>query len=162
MTQPLRFVVRRQPAADAIHVSLRVPSAVECIEEAVELVVRHCLAGAEASANARFRLRVALSEALANAVIRGNGEDVRKCVLVRAELTDEQICLHVTDEGDGFDAQAAPDAPCPEVHETSGRGLFLIRHLVDDVRFNARGNSICMTLRRRADGSTTSWAASPG
>lgn len=163
MTQPLRLCVRRSADAELVLVTVRVPSHVDCIEEAVDLVTRHCLAGATAPPRMRFRLQVALSEALANAIIRGNREDARKWVYVQAELGDQMITLHVTDEGDGFDPDAVPDVCRDEgLLEASGRGLFLIRHLVDDVRFNDRGNSICMTLRRLADGSTTSSAASPG
>ncbi len=154
-TLPLRLCVRRtppppEPARGPVRVSLRLPSDVACIEEAVNLVVRHCLAGASTSPRMRFRLQVALSEALANAVIRGNCEDCSKQVAVQAEIGPDTICIHVTDEGEGFDPRHLPDATCPEALEApNGRGLFLIRHLVDDVHFNSRGNSICMTLRRR-------------
>jgi len=54
----------------------------------------------------------------------------------------------VADDGDGFDPGALPD---PTRHEhllrDTGRGLFVIRHLVDGVDFNAKGNAICLTLR---------------
>jgi serine/threonine-protein kinase RsbW len=97
----------------------------------------------------RFRLQVALSEALANAIVRGNREDASKRVWVQADLGPDQICLHVTDEGDGFDTASLPDALRPEgVWLEGGRGLFLIHRMVDDVHFNTQGNSICMTLRR--------------
>lgn len=163
MTLPLRLCVRRTADEGQVLVTVRVPSHVDCIEEAVDLVTRHCLAGVTAPPRMRFRLQVALSEALANAIIRGNREDSHKWVYVRAELGDQMINLHVTDEGDGFDPDTIPDACRAEaLLESSGRGLYLIRHLVDDVRFNDRGNSICMTLRRLGGGSTTSSAASPG
>ena len=72
MTSPLRLCVRRSPAPDAegaaTLVTLRLPSDVTCIEEAVELVTRHCLAGHAATRTIRFRLQVVLSEALANAM----------------------------------------------------------------------------------------------
>jgi serine/threonine-protein kinase RsbW len=134
----------------AYTVNLRLPSEVEFVEQAVHLVTRHCLAGVEASPKIRFRLQVALSEALANAILRGNCEDCSKTVLVTAELRPEQITIQVTDEGEGFDPSAVTDALAPErLEDTRGRGLFLIRRLVDSVTFNERGNSICMTLRRR-------------
>ena len=54
-----------------------------------------------------------------------------------------------TDEGPGFDPTAVPEPIRPEqLDEANGRGLYLIRKLVDSVEFNERGNSICMTLRR--------------
>jgi serine/threonine-protein kinase RsbW len=153
MTSPLRLCVRRSPAPEAegaaTLVTLRLPSDIGCIEEAVELVTRHCLAGHEATESIRFRLRVVLSEALSNAIVRGNCEDCNKWVDVRAELGPEAISVYVTDEGPGFDPSTIPEPVRPEqLDEASGRGLFLIRKLVDAVQFNPQGNSICMILRR--------------
>jgi serine/threonine-protein kinase RsbW len=153
MTSPLRLCVRRSPAQDAegpaTLVTLRIPSDVSCIEEAVELVTRHCLAGHQATRTIRFRLQVVLSEALANAILRGNREATDKWVDVRAELRAEVIRVYVTDEGAGFDPGTIPEPILPEqIDEAGGRGLFLIRKLVDAVHFNEQGNSICMILRR--------------
>jgi serine/threonine-protein kinase RsbW len=153
MTAPLLLCVRRTSASEvagsATLVTLRLPSDVNCIEEAVELVTRHCLAGHQATKTTRFRLRVVLSEALTNAIVRGNGEDRTKWVDVRAELVPEVIRVSVTDEGPGFDPEAIPEPLQPEqLDVATGRGLFLIRKLVDTVQFNERGNSICMILRR--------------
>ena len=153
MTSPLRLCVRRSSASEARDsatlVTLRLPSDVNCIEEAVELVTRHCLAGHHTTKTIQFRLRVVLSEAISNAVVRGNGEDRTKWVDVRAELVPESIRVSVTDEGPGFNPEAVPEPLRPEqLDEAGGRGLYLIRKLVDAVQFNERGNSICMILRR--------------
>jgi serine/threonine-protein kinase RsbW len=153
MTSPLRLCVRRTSASDArgaaTLVTLRVPSDVNCIEEAVELVTLHCLAGHQATQTIRFRLRVVLSEALSNAIVRGNCEDRNKWVDVRAELVPDVIRVSVTDQGPGFDPETVPEPIRPEqLDEARGRGLFLIRKLVDAVQFNEQGNSICMILRR--------------
>jgi serine/threonine-protein kinase RsbW len=153
MTSPLRLCVRRSPAPEAegaaTLVTLRLPSDIGCIEEAVELVTRHCLAGHRATKTIRFKLQVVLSEALANAILRGNQESVDKWVEVRAELRAEVIRVHVTDEGPGFDPSTVPEPIQPDqIDEAGGRGLFLIRKLVDAVQFNEQGNSICMILRR--------------
>ena len=113
MTSPLRLCVRRSTAPDAegaaTLVTLRLPSDVTCIEEAVELVTRHCLAGHAATRTIRFRLQVVLSEALANAILRGNRESLDKWVDIRAELHDEVIRVHVTDQGPGFDPDSVPE-----------------------------------------------------
>jgi serine/threonine-protein kinase RsbW len=153
MPSPLRLCVRRSPAQDlggpGVLVTLRLPSEVACIEQAVELVTRHCLAGHDAPGRIRFRLQVVLSEALSNAIMRGNQEDRGKWVHVRAELGPDVIRLEVTDEGPGFNPSAIPEPVRPEqLDEANGRGLYLIRKLVDAVQFNEQGNSICMILRR--------------
>jgi anti-sigma regulatory factor (Ser/Thr protein kinase) len=153
-TSALRLCVRRRrspgPRGSTVEVSLRVPSDVTCIEEVVDLILRHCCSGSWSSRRLRFKMRVAMAEALANAIVAGNGEDRTKSVDVHAELFEDVIRIHVTDQGSGFDPATitAPLDP-EELENPSGRGLFLIRNLVDDVVFNPQGNSICMTLRRR-------------
>lgn len=155
MTAPLpaslQLCVRRRPdpAGASVRVSLRVPSDVACIEEVVDLLMRHCTHSAWLCRRLRFNLRVALAEALANAIVAGNHEDRAKSVLVEADLDRDQVRVEVTDEGDGFDPATitAPLLP-DELDRPNGRGLFLIQQLVDHVAFNDRGNSICLTLRR--------------
>lgn len=154
VTAPLRVCVRRTPnpgrAGSVVRVETRLPSDIGIVEEAVELIVRHCLSGTRASQRFRFNLCVVLSECLANAIICGNGEDPAKQVDVRLELWSDRVTVLVTDEGDGFDPAAVKDPTHPgELDEPCGRGLFLIRSLADEVRFNPKGNAICLTLRRR-------------
>lgn len=132
-----------------MEITLRVPTELDVVEEAVDLVARHCLACGLPPRAARFNLRVALAEALANAIIYGNRMDPEKSVDVRVVVSDTGLTLHVCDQGDGFDPSSVPDPTLPERRELEdGRGLFLIRQLVDEVRFNDRGNAICMILRR--------------
>ena len=137
-------------AAPRTLVTLRLPSDVACIEEAVELVTRHCLAGHDAPhERPGSGSRSCSREALSNAIMRGNREDRGKWVDVRAELGAEVIRLDVTDEGPGSIPTAVPEPIRPEqLDEANGRGLYLIRKLVDAVNFNEQGNSICMILRR--------------
>ena len=68
---------------------------------------------------------------------------------VRAEMLSSEIRVYVSDEGPGFDPSAVPDPIRPgQLDEACGRGLYLIRKLVDAVHFNEQGNTICMMLRR--------------
>jgi serine/threonine-protein kinase RsbW len=140
-----------RPATGGLEAELRltVPSDVAFIEEAVDLVARHLDASFADRRTIRFNLRVALTEALANAIVYGNAEDAAKRVGVRALFGPNTAQIEVTDEGGGFDYQSLPDPTVPFARmEPRGRGLFLIRQLVDEVRFNDLGNSICMILRR--------------
>jgi len=153
MTVPLRLSVRHtSPAGDAglaFQIALTVPTDLGLVEQAVDLVARHSLAAGLPPRRVRFHLRTALAEALANAMRYGNRLDGAKRVEVRVEFTVEAVHLHVTDEGDGFDPAVIPDPTAPDrIEEEGGRGLFLIRSLVDEIRFNAKGNALCMTLRR--------------
>lgn len=150
----LRLCVRRSPVPDdagpAARVELRLPTDVDCIEEAVALLTHHCLAGSRGGRRLRFRLEVVLAEAIANAILRGNRQDPAKTVLVSVLLRVPEIRIEVTDEGAGFDPASVPEPLEPErLREDGGRGIFLIRHLADAVSFNERGNSICAILLRR-------------
>ncbi len=133
----------------AVEISLRVPTDLTVVEEAVDLIARHCLASGLPPHTARFHLRVVLAEALANAIIYGNRLDPDKFVDVRVVVTRTGLTAQVCDQGDGFDPAGVPDPTEPgRLERADGRGLFLIRKLVDEVRFNERGNTICMVLRR--------------
>lgn len=132
-----------------MEIGLRVPTDLDVVEEAVDLVARHCVASGVPARAARFKVRVVLCEALANAIIYGNRLDPEKRVDVRVEVDGDDIMIHVCDEGTGFDPAVVPDPTVLErVDSEDGRGLFLIRKLVDEVRHNERGNAICMIMRR--------------
>jgi len=92
---------------------------------------------------ARFGLRVAFHEAFANAVKHGNKADPSKCVVAECSANGQMLKIRVTDEGDGFDAKAAIAMKSNPFHD-SGHGLVLIRNLMDEVSYNAKGNSISM------------------
>src|SRR5207247_543262 len=78
----------------------------------------------------------------------GNHHAPRQVVRVRAEAGRQAVHIHVTDAGAGFDPAAVPDPRLPgRLEREDGRGLFVLRSLVDHVAFNAAGNSICLTLR---------------
>ncbi len=152
MAEPLALHVRRAHRADpvgpVVEVSLRIPSDVAHVEAAVELLARHCLEPVGPTRRTAFRFRVAVADALANAIVYGNGGDPSRWVAVRAECRPTDLRVHVTDEGDGFDPDAVPDpVGTDDIERACGRGLFLIRNLSDRVEFSPRGNSLCMTFR---------------
>lgn len=82
---------------------------------------------------------VAVRESVINAIKHGNGNDEQKRVHVEfTPLADEArggIAIRVRDEGEGFDPRQLPDPLAPEnVLKSSGRGIFLIRHFMDEMR----------------------------
>ncbi|MEX2282947.1 MAG: ATP-binding protein [Gemmatimonadota bacterium] len=98
----------------------------------------------------RLNFRVGLTEALANAMLYGNCRDPEKHVRVEARLTSEEIMVQVTDEGRGFDPAKLSDPTLPTNRlRSGGRGIYLIKKLMDRVEFNERGNSITMVLLSR-------------
>ena len=92
-----------------------------------------------------FGMRLALEEALVNALKHGHGHDPAKSAHVRLRVTVEQVMVEVEDEGPGFDPSAVADALLPEnLERTCGRGLLLMRHYTTWVRFNDRGNRVTL------------------
>lgn len=133
--------------------SLELSNDPRIIGEAVQQVVdRSLAAGFDDADRLRLNLRVSVTEALANAMLNGNQKDPSKRVRLEARLRSDRLVIRVTDEGGGFDPRHLPDPTLPE-HRIlgSGRGIFLIRNLMDAVEFNDRGNSITMVLERAAD-----------
>lgn len=123
------------------------PNDLRCIEETVDFVVSRCSTCEEVARKLHLNFRVSLVEALSNAMIYGNGEDPSKRVHVEVFLEQGTVTARVTDEGAGFDPGGVPDPTVPlNVCRERGRGLFLMRELMDEVRFNARGNSVTLTL----------------
>jgi anti-sigma regulatory factor (Ser/Thr protein kinase) len=120
------------------------------VGDAVEAVVGCCESTAPLTARDRFRLCTVTAEALANAMLYGNREEPHRQVILELELVGRQIIVAVVDEGQGFDPGAVVElVDESECHAaTRGRGLFMIRHLAEQVRFNPEGNAIWVTLTR--------------
>ena len=95
-----------------------------------------------------FAVRLALEEALSNAIKHGNGLDPDKTVTVRFCVEPEKVQLVITDQGQGFDPAAVPDPTTNDhLEKPSGRGIALIRAYMDEVAYNSRGNEIRMVKR---------------
>jgi len=86
----------------------------------------------------------ALSGITVVAVQHGVGQRVRVEVTVR----EVEVTARVTDQGTGFDHTTVPDPTLPgNLSKSGGRGIFLMRSLMDEVRFNEEGNSVTLILR---------------
>lgn len=120
------------------------------VGDVVETVCAACFRQTPVSRRTQFRLCTVLAEALANAMLYGNGGDPSRQVTVDVELREDLIVIAVSDEGAGFNHNAVPLPIWDEsLESTRGRGLFMIHRLADDVAFNDQGNTIWMTLPRR-------------
>lgn len=98
-----------------------------------------------------FGVRLALEEALVNAIKHGNRVDPNKSVHVGCRLSRERIYIEVTDEGPGFRLDEVPD-PTDEINleKPSGRGIMLMRSFMTDIRYNDRGNC-CILEKARSE-----------
>ena len=127
---------------------LELPNDLRQIEHAVEYVMQRCAACRTYGRKLRLNFRVSLTEALSNAMLYGNGRDPGKRVRVEVIVREWEIKACITDEGTGFDPERIPDPTTPKNLERScGRGLFLMRELMDEVHYNAQGNQVTLILR---------------
>jgi serine/threonine-protein kinase RsbW len=132
-------------------IDVRIPSDVRFIEPIVGVVVQRCAEHAFSDKACRLNLPVALTEALSNAILRGNHEDTTKEVRVRATIDERSLVVEVEDEGAGFDLEACMVDPNLDgnLFREDGRGLILMCSLMDRVEcVSARANVVRLTLYR--------------
>lgn len=97
-------------------------------------------------------IEIALHEALVNAVVHGNHGDPRKHVHVHCRCEPDEISIMVRDEGQGFDAGRVPDPTAPEnIQSSHGRGIYLMRAYMDEVRLEESGRAVHMRKRARSN-----------
>lgn len=93
-----------------------------------------------------FSTELLLRESLTNAVIHGCLEDPRKRVWCVLRAKPGRLLIAIRDAGEGFDWRAVWDRR-PDVPETGGRGVEILRRYSDSVRFNRKGNSVTLVKR---------------
>lgn len=96
-----------------------------------------------------FGIRLAVEEALVNAIKHGNQMDSSRKVRVAFQVSQEKFEVLIADEGQGFDPCDVPDPTAPEnLERPCGRGIMLMRHYMTTVAYNERGNMVSMSKLR--------------
>lgn len=92
-------------------------------------------------------IMIAVTEAVNNAIKHGNKGDKSKMVSLGLILSENKIEFIIEDEGTGFNFNDLPDPTSPEnIDKTGGRGIFLMRHLCDEVSFKENGKSVMLVF----------------
>jgi len=88
-------------------------------------------------------IMIAVTEAVNNAIRHGNKNDSSKNVTISLSFEDGLIKFKISDEGNGFDYHNLPDPTAPEnIEKPGGRGIFLMKHLSDEVTFKDKGRVV--------------------
>jgi len=88
---------------------------------------------------------VAITEAVNNAIQHGNGNDKEKIVRLTCNSGPSEISFIIEDEGKGFDFSTLPDPTSNEnILKPNGRGIFLMKHLSDVLKFDEQGKKVEM------------------
>ena len=95
-------------------------------------------------------LLLALHEALANAVLHGCRNDASKTIHCTVEVDLSSLTIVIRDPGPGFDPHSAAQSTEAGVNTTQhGRGIFMMRSLVDEVSYRNGGSEVCLRKLRR-------------
>ena len=152
LIQALNHVSQSFHSTPFVELRQSFPSQVRVISQFVDQLMRFILhfRSADGSEN---DIEMALREALANAIVRGNAENAGKRVYVECRCyIDGEVSITVRDEGPGFDTSAVPDPTTPEGRLFEhGRGIYLMKTLMDEVSFEERGTIVHM--RKKSNGS---------
>ena len=125
------------------------PSEARRVQDRIERLLQEHLA----NDHDVFSIKLALEEALVNAIKHGNQYDRGKSVEVAYEIYPDRFVVRITDQGTGFDPADVPDPTAVEnLERPCGRGLMLMRHYMTEVNYNASGNSVHMTKVFRNNG----------
>lgn len=103
----------------------------------------------DVSAEKYNNILLALTEAVNNAIVHGNKNDIHKQIQLEFIITDSYIKVIVTDEGEGFDLNKVPDPTLPEnLLSEHGRGIYIMKHFVDElsVEKTNTGNSLILKI----------------
>jgi len=151
-----RQVASTMATSSFVELRNTLPSHVDIISPFVDQQMRFISRFPAANAN-NFEIELALREALANAIVHGNREHPRKLVYVKCRCTtDGDVLITIADEGYGFNNDAVPDPTSPaNRQQTYGRGIYLMRTLMDEVQFEQGGSVVHMRKRANAGPGTT-------
>lgn len=133
-------------------VSYTLDSTLDSVNKA-ESTAAQFAARAGFNADEQDNIAMAVREAAVNAVLHGNAHDPAKKVFLVCERTGDTLIITVTDQGKGLDPSCVPDPLSPEnLMKGSGRGIFLIRAFMDEVRFRNTHPGTEITLIKHVGG----------
>ena len=135
-------------------VSYRMESTLDSVNKAEEMADQ-IAAQAGIDEDTRTGVSMAVREGMINAILHGNAYDPGKRVNLTFEQNGQELIVIITDEGKGFVPEEVPDPLAPEnLLKQSGRGIFLMRAFMDEVRFRKLepGTEITMIKRLQSSG----------
>jgi serine/threonine-protein kinase RsbW len=96
-----------------------------------------------------FGIRLAIEEALVNAIKHGNQMDPSKNVVIRCRIGSHKVRIEIEDQGEGFQPEEVPDPTADEnIERPCGRGIMLMRAFMNLIEFNATGNCVILEKHR--------------
>lgn len=122
--------------------SILIESKIENINK-IEKIIDEVSEKARINSEVYGKMLIATVEAVNNSIVHGNKEDESKNVKVDFKIEENYISIFIEDEGPGFNFDNVPDPTTPDnIENIHGRGVYLMKHLADEVVFHGRGNRV--------------------
>lgn len=100
-----------------------------------------------------FGVRLAIEEALVNAIKHGNQMDPNKTVRIACRIGHHKVRIEIEDQGEGFQPEDVPDPTADEnLERPCGRGIMLMRAFMSSISYNETGNLVILEKLRTVDG----------
>jgi len=123
---------------------MKIPSDVSYIKK-VSSEIEAFLKSANVKSSIRFDIRLAVEEAVKNSIIHGNKKNKELPVVITYLLEGGKFTIEIEDRGMGFKPEKVPDPThTKNLTKAGGRGVFLIMKLMDEAKYNDRGNKVFM------------------
>jgi serine/threonine-protein kinase RsbW len=133
--------------SETVEKEITVPSQTRYVREVSSVILKQ-LQARGVGESALFDIRLCVEETVRNAMQHGNALDKDAGVKIKYAISDSLFTVEVEDSGAGFDHGNVPDPTTDEnIMKVSGRGVYLVRRLMDKVEYNKKGNKVKLTKK---------------
>ena len=127
-------------------IKISIPSLIENIQ-VIESFIDNAKEDFEINDDMYGNIMISVTECISNAIIHGNQSNADKMVHMELQMQQGLLKCSIEDEGSGFDYSNLPDPTEPEnIEKLGGRGIFLMRNLSDDVKFEENGKKTILSF----------------
>lgn len=127
-------------------IKISIPSLIENIK-IIESFIDNAREKFEINDDIYGNIMISVTECISNAIIHGNQGNKQKLVHLELKAEEDQLQFIIEDEGEGFEIETLPDPTAPEnIAKPGGRGIFLIKNLTDEVKFEEGGKRTVLSF----------------
>ena len=127
-------------------IKISIPSLIENIQ-VIESFIDNAKEAFEINDDSYGNIMISVTECISNAIVHGNQSDSSKLVHLELQMEPGLLRCSIEDEGNGFDFNQLPDPTDPEnIEKVGGRGIFLMKHLSDEVKFEEGGKKTVLSF----------------
>jgi serine/threonine-protein kinase RsbW len=127
-------------------IKIPIPSLIENIQ-IIESFIDNAKEDFEINDDLYGNIMISVTECISNAIVHGNQSDSGKLVHLELQMDSGLLRCSIEDEGTGFDFNQLPDPTDPEnIEKVGGRGIFLMKHLSDEVKFEDGGKKTILSF----------------